>query len=122
MFLISRCAGVILGLTLSVSCFAGDAQKDSELSVLLDARVTAILQLQSDKTYGEYLAAQCMTCHANSDVNEEIPTLHGQDKVQLIQALIEYKAKLRTNTTMQSVVNGLNDEDMGALAQYFSTQ
>lgn len=112
----------MLGIALCVSSFASDAVAEPEFKMLLDARIAAILQLNSDKAYGEYLAAQCSTCHASSTTGFGIPIIHGQKNTQIMQALLEYKEKRRTNTTMQSVAETLSDEDIGALALFFSTQ
>ncbi len=99
-------------LCCTTSSYAGDT----------DSRVTDILKLDSDEAYGEYLASECSTCHNTSSADNGIPIIHGQDQQALIAALLAYQDKTRENETMQSVAGALGNEEIGALARYFSSQ
>jgi cytochrome c len=87
-----------------------------------DSRVATILKLNSDEAYGEYLASECSTCHNTSSADNGIPMIHGQDQQALIEALLAYQDKKRDNETMQSVAGALGNDEIGALALYFSSQ
>jgi len=77
--------------------------------------------IDADFAYGEYLAAECLTCHqAQESSNASVPTIHGEIALEIITALLEYKNKVRKNTTMISIATSLSDEDIASLAKYFS--
>ena len=95
-------------------CFASEE--------ILDKRVNDILNLDNDVAYGEYLASECSTCHNTTSGDSGIPKIHGKEQAQLIQALLDYQDGTRSNETMRSVVGVLSDEEIGALALYFSGQ
>ena len=79
---------------------------------------------QADPAYGEYLAGQCVTCHAPTGAAQGIPHIHGLPDVYLVQTLLEYKAGAegRTNQAMVNFAKNLSDEEVGSLAKYFSEQ
>ncbi|MGD9804764.1 MAG: cytochrome c [Hyphomicrobiaceae bacterium] len=74
-----------------------------------------------DIAYGEYLSAECATCHRSDGVNEGIPSIVGWPPDRFIAILKSYKTKERSNLTMQTVAGRLNDEDIAALAAYYAT-
>ncbi len=122
MLLRNKCIGVAVGITVCLSCFAGDTSEESLSEVRLATRIDSILKEKSDIFYGEFLAAQCASCHSKNENTGAIPIIHGQSKLDLTQALLEYQNELRTNAIMQSIAGALSDEDIGALALYFSKQ
>lgn len=70
-------------------------------------------------------AAQvCAACHGNDGVGilPEYPTLSGQHRDYLEQALHAYRKGTRQNAIMQGFAAQLKDEDIKALAAYFSQQ
>ena len=77
--------------------------------------------LAADAAYGEYLAAECVTCH-NADADAAIPALQGLRHDELTAALKAYREGIRTNAVMQSVARSLGDAEIEALAAYFSGQ
>ncbi|MEM8689165.1 MAG: hypothetical protein AAGF81_17690 [Pseudomonadota bacterium] len=79
---------------------------------------------QADSAYGEYLAGQCVTCHAPSGAAQGIPHIHGLPDVYLVQTMLEYKTGIegRTNPAMVNIAKNLSDEELGSLAKYFSEQ
>ena len=73
---------------------------------------------------GEAQSAVCAGCHGK-DGNSVIPTnpsLAGQERTYLVQALKDYRAGKRKNAVMNSFAGGLSDEDIANLAAYFSSQ
>jgi cytochrome c553 len=70
-------------------------------------------------------AAQvCTACHGNDGVGilPEYPTLSGQHRDYLEHALLAYRRGTRKNAIMQGFAAQLKDEDIRALAAYFSQQ
>jgi cytochrome c553 len=70
-------------------------------------------------------AAQvCAACHGADGVGilPEYPTLSGQHRDYLEQALHAYRKGTRQNAIMQGFAATLKDEDIKALAAYFSQQ
>ena len=73
-----------------------------------------------DKEYGQYLGAECASCHYQSGENEGIPTINGMDAEVFVALMLAYRAKDMENPVMQMIAGRLNDEQIGSLAIYFS--
>ncbi len=73
-----------------------------------------------DRDYGEYLSAQCNTCHQTDDKEQTIPKLNGKNAIYLAKQLTAYKTKSLENEVMQSVAGILSHEEIASLALYFS--
>lgn len=103
-------------LTVSVPTSLGLAETQAE-------KFEKILA-QADSAYGEYLAGQCVTCHAPSGAAQGIPHIHGLPDVYLVQTMLEYKtgSEGRTNPAMVNIAKNLSEEELGSLAKYFSEQ
>lgn len=71
-----------------------------------------------DLELGEYLAAECTTCHREDAINRGIPAIYGIPKVVFVQAMEQYRDGSRTNKVMRNVARSLTDEDIAALAAY----
>ena len=74
-----------------------------------------------DKEYGEYLSSECVTCHQAKASDAKIPVLHGFDETGFIALMKAYRAKELDNPTMRTIANRLTDEDIAALAAYYSS-
>ena len=68
----------------------------------------------------EYLAGECVTCHRPGGA-DGIPVITGWAPENFIHALYEYKQEARNNPVMITVAKRLADEEMAALAAYFSS-
>lgn len=79
----------------------------------------AILALEGDPEYGEYLASECKTCHQASGANDGIPGITRWPAEDFVVAMHAYKRKLRPHPVMQMMAGRLNDEEIAALAAYF---
>ena len=55
-------------------------------------------------------------------MNEDYPTLSGQAADYIEQALNDYRSGKRKNAIMAPMAQQVQKADIGALAQYFSTQ
>jgi cytochrome c553 len=89
----------------TIGCCAGDAR----------ARAAG------DAALGEYLAAECVTCHQLSGQYHGIPPIVGWPAASFVEILTEYRLKRRANPVMQTVAARLSDDDMAALAAYFGS-
>jgi cytochrome c553 len=70
-------------------------------------------------------ASTCAACHGPDGVKtqgEEFPILAGQQEDYIEQALKDYKSGKRKNPIMGGIVAGLKDEDIPAIAVFFSRQ
>ena len=79
-----------------------------------------VLAMEGDADYGEYLAGECVTCHQASGHADGIPSIVGLPRAYFITALFEYKTNVRTNEVMKLRVSNLENEEIAALAAYFS--
>lgn len=80
-----------------------------------------VLAMPGDPDYGEYLAGECVTCHQASGHADGIPSIVGLPRAYFITALFEYKTNVRTNEVMKLRVANLENEEIAALAAYFSS-
>ena len=74
----------------------------------------------ADVGYGEYLAGECVTCHQKSGVSRGIPSIAGIDGQTFVSIMTAYRKKELDNKVMQMVAGRLDDEQIVALAAYFS--
>lgn len=79
----------------------------------------AILALEGDPEYGEYLASECLTCHKQDGTADGIPSITLWPTEDFVVAMHAYKRKLRPHPVMQMMAGRLNDEEIAALAAYF---
>ena len=79
-----------------------------------------VLAMEGDPEYGEYLAGECVTCHQASGHADGIPSIVGLPRDYFVTALFEYKTNVRSNEVMKLRVNNLANEEIAALAAYFS--
>lgn len=77
-----------------------------------------------DYEAGKAKSAACAGCHGADGVSTvpSFPTLAGQNRDYLHQALKDYKAGKRKNPIMAGQVEALSDTDMQDLAMFFSKQ
>ena len=76
---------------------------------------------KADIGYGEYLSAECVTCHKVAGKSEGVPSISGVDAEALATILHAYKAKERENKVMQLMAGRLDDEQIASLAVYFAS-
>jgi len=107
-------AMIIVGLSFATYLTAGDDKKANALDI--------VMGLESDAEYGAYLANECLTCHSADGPNGAIPQLHGKEKAYLASAMLAFKFEQRQNEVMRSIAKNLSNEDIAALATYFSVE
>ena len=76
-----------------------------------------------DLELGKQKSKMCVACHGVNGLskNDDIPSIAGQGQRYLIKAMNEFKSKVRENIQMSMVAETLSDEDINALAAYFSS-
>lgn len=69
-------------------------------------------------------ATTCVACHgeAGDGVTPQPPTLSGQQQDYIVYALTQYKTGKRPGTVMSAFAASLSDENMEAIATYYSSQ
>lgn len=80
----------------------------------------AILALEGDAEYGEYLSSECLTCHQSDGSAKGIPSITQWPPDDFVVAMHAYKKRLRPHPVMQMMAARLNDEEIAALAAYFT--
>ncbi len=78
-----------------------------------------VLAIVGDPDYGEYLAAECTTCHRTDGEYDGIPVITGWYEEDFVLAMHAYKQKIRPHPVMQMMAGRLSDEEIAALAAYF---
>jgi cytochrome c553 len=95
---------------LTVSCTA----------VALTVLSGACLAQKGDLEFGRYLASECLTCHRGGAAGGAIPNIFGIGEAKFTALIKAYRDKQLPNPVMQSVASRLKDDEIDALAQYFS--
>jgi cytochrome c553 len=76
---------------------------------------------KGDRAFGEYLSAECVTCHQPTGRFAGIPPIVGWPEETFVAVMNEYKLKARPNPVMQTLAGRLSDEEIAALAAYFGS-
>lgn len=80
----------------------------------------AILAIEGDAEYGEYLSNECTTCHRADGADEGIPSIVLWPEEDFVVAMHAYKSKNREHPVMNMIAGRLGDEEIAALAAYFA--
>lgn len=107
-----------LALCSPLAAFGGDGGAVADNSV---AREEALLALEGDIEYGEYLSSECTACHQASGANDGIPSIIGWDEDAFRYSMLDYRTKLREHPVMNMIAGRLSDEEIAALSAYFAT-
>jgi cytochrome c len=78
------------------------------------------LAQKRDLEFGRYLATECLTCHRSATAGSTIPNIFGMAGPRFSVLIKAYRDKQLPNQVMQSVAGRLNDDEIEALAHYFS--
>ncbi len=73
--------------------------------------------------FANNLALPCYGCHVkqnHNSTNSSIPIIEGLPQKYIINAFKEYKSKIRDNYLMHIISKGYSDEEIKAIAFYFS--
>jgi cytochrome c553 len=92
------------------------------LAVLGLLLVCAPANAAGDKVLGEYLSAECTSCHQSSGKQVGgIPAIVGQPAEQFVALMNAYRERQRDNQVMQAVAAKLSSEEIAALAAYYES-
>jgi cytochrome c553 len=94
------------------------------LSAVLMTATSVAIAGHGDAAAGATKSKTCAACHGN-DGNSVVainPSLAGQNRSYLAQALKDYRAGKRKNPIMNGMAASLKDDDIADLAAYFSSQ
>lgn len=90
------------------------------LAALIGAFPEAVLA--GDRELGQYLSAECVTCHQLSGRTAGgVPQIVGRPADQFVAIMTAYKTKQRDNPVMQSIAGRLSNDDIAALATFFGS-
>jgi cytochrome c len=87
-------------------------------SVLLPA---TMLHASGDRSLGQYLSAECVTCHQLSGKFDGIPPIIGWPETSFVEVMNAYRNKDRANPVMQTIAGRLSQDEIAALAAYFGS-
>ena len=100
--------------THSAKLYEEDTTEDFELDI-------ALLEIEGDAEYGEYLSGDCIVCHQIDGSYNGIPSIIGWDEESFVGAMHSYKTKYRQHPVMQMMAGRLTNDEIAALAAYFVT-
>jgi cytochrome c len=81
----------------------------------------ALLALEGDMAYGEYLASECTSCHLVTGEASDIPPIVGVGSDMVAIGLYDYREGYRIHPVMQMIASRLGDEEIMSLAAYFAS-
>ena len=76
---------------------------------------------KGDRSLGEYLSNECVTCHQLSGRFDGIPPIVGWPEESFVEIMNEYRNKKRPNAVMQTIAARLSAEELDALAVFFGS-
>jgi cytochrome c553 len=104
------CEGLARAASLAVAFLAAAAFAQAAMSA----------EVKGDRELGEYLSAQCTTCHQISGRSVGgVPSIVAWPEEQFIAVITSYKEGQRDNETMRTISHSLSLEEIAALAAYF---
>ena len=73
---------------------------------------------------GSMLSHTCAGCHGTNgnSAGDVMPSLAGMDKRYLYKAMMDFRSEARPSTIMGRIARGYSDEEIAAIASYFSGQ
>ena len=75
---------------------------------------------KADLEFGRYLATECLSCHRGGTAGGGIPNIFGMAHPRFVLLIKGYRDKQLPNPVMQSVASRLKDDEIDALAHFFS--
>jgi cytochrome subunit of sulfide dehydrogenase len=92
-------------------------------ATLASSFALSALAQDADPNLGRNLAAACANCHGTNGVSlQGMPSLAGQQRTYLVQQMQDFRTGKRPATIMHQLAKGYTDEQIDALAAYFSAQ
>ena len=95
----------------------------SAAAVLLALVAAAASAQQPDPRSAPYLAANCANCHGTQGRGAgAMPSLAGQKKEYLVEAMRAYRDGKRMATVMHQLAKGYTDAQIELIAEHFAKQ
>ena len=92
------------------------------LALALGPAAAASAEIKGDRALGEYLSAECVTCHQLSGKTVgAIPAIVGIDAASFVAMMNAYRSKERENQVMRAIAAKFADDEIAALAVYFES-
>src|SRR5262245_928016 len=91
------------------------------LAVLAATLAIAMAAAAGDRSLGEYLSSECVTCHQITGKYEGIPPIIGWPEASFVEIMGEYRNKKRSNPIMQTIAGRFSTDEIAALAAYFGS-
>ncbi len=92
-------------------------------AAMLALGAAAAVAQQPDPRSAPYLAANCANCHGTQGRSAgAMPSLAGQKKEYLIDAMRAYRDGKRMATVMHQLAKGYTDAQIDLIAEYFAKQ
>jgi cytochrome c len=83
--------------------------------------VAAILGVEGDVAYGQYLSSECTSCHIGEG-GDDIPSIRGLTPTVFVAGMAAYRSGERQHQVMNTLAGRLGDEEIAALAAYFLSE
>ena len=92
-------------------------------TVMATATLVALVAAPAAADPARNLASACASCHGTDGRSQGVvPSLAGQSKTNLLQALREFRDGKRPATIMHQLAKGYNDTQLDLLSDYYSRQ
>ncbi len=89
------------------------------IAIAIGASMSSSPALAQDKPFA--LALSCAACHGTDGKSPgSIPIIGGRSAKEIKDALVAFKAGTRPSTVMKRLAEGYTDQEIDALAAYFS--
>lgn len=85
------------------------------------AEVAAILEIDGDVAYGQFLSSECTACHIGAG-GDGIPSIQGLTPAVFVMGLTAYRSGERQHQVMNTLAARLGDEEIAALAAFFLSE
>lgn len=92
-------------------------------TIVLAMAPEPVVAMDAEKlAFGEYLSAECVTCHQPTGADKGIPSIVGWEPIQFVAVMTAYKDRDLQNPVMQNIASHLTKEEIEALALYFGSK
>ena len=97
-------------------------EKISDIAIYYSKQKALIRNISEVNQQGKNVRAHCISCHGvrGFTVNQQWPNLAGQQKDYLKKQLMDFKSDKRTSPQMQVIAKELSDQQIEAVAEYYS--
>ena len=97
--------------------------KTISLAAVAAAVVIAPLAFAGAPPSGQAIGFTCAGCHGTAGVSQgTAPSIAGEDADDLKEMMLDFKSGKEKSTIMGRIAKGYSDEELAAVAEYFSKQ